>query len=180
MLPPLIPPPPTYTGRPRNVPLPKRVHGWDMMTPPRTSSTNAHLLCDCGTTRHTIHIHGRIVCRCKYAQYAMTLLKTCQRGLALCTLVKHQHTLLSDISAVGSLDSLRGVVVVAYGVHTDGFPSLCDGVNLNDRGKAACECVCVCIEFDYCILTRLCVIIVVCISFAYTYVSPRFFLFRPL
>ena len=64
-----------------------------------------HLLCDCGTTRHTIHIHGRI--GCKYAQYATTLLKTCRRGLALCTLVKHQHTLLSDISAVGSLDNLR-------------------------------------------------------------------------
>ena len=49
------PPPPAYTGRPRNVPLPKRAHGWDMMTPPPTSSTNAHLLCDCGTPRHTIH-----------------------------------------------------------------------------------------------------------------------------
>ena len=109
-----------YTGRQRNVPLPKRARGWDMMTPPPTSSTNAHLLCDCGTTRHTIHIHGRI--GCKYAQYATTLLKTCRRGLALCTLVKHQHTLLSDISAVGSLDSLGiptwCIVVIVYGVHT--------------------------------------------------------------
>ena len=31
--PPLILPPPTYTGRQRNLPLPKRAHGWDMMTP---------------------------------------------------------------------------------------------------------------------------------------------------
>ena len=50
--------------------------------------------------------------------------------------MKHQHTLLSDISAVGSLDSLRGVVVIAYGVYTTHAASpLCDGVNLNDRGK---------------------------------------------
>ena len=45
--------------------------------------------------------------------------------VALCTLVKHHHTLLSDVSAVGSLDSLRGVVVIAYGVHTrHGFSSV--------------------------------------------------------
>ena len=57
------------------------------------------------------------------------IVKTGRRGLALCTLVKHQHTLLSDLSAVGSLDSLRGVVVTAYGVHTThGFSSICDDV----------------------------------------------------
>ena len=60
------------------------------------------------------------------------------------------HSIERYISAAGSLDSLRGVVVIAFGVYTThGSSSVCDGVNLNDRGKAACECVCVCIEFDY-------------------------------
>ena len=37
----------------------------------------------------------------------------------------------------GQLDSLRGVVVIAYGVYTihTASPPLCDGGNLNDRGK---------------------------------------------
>ena len=49
---------------------------------------------------------------------------------AVHAVVKHHHTLLSDISAVGSLDSLRGVVVIAYGgVHTShGASPLCDVV----------------------------------------------------
>ena len=46
------------------------------------------------------------------------------------------HSIERYIGSVGSLDSLRGVVVIAYGVYTTHAASpLCDGVNLNDRGK---------------------------------------------
>ena len=56
----------------------------------------------------------------------------------------------------GSLDRLRCVVAV-YGVHTHGFSLVCDGVNLHDRDKAACECVSVFLSnLFYGILTRLC------------------------
>ena len=42
-------------------------------------------------------------------------------NLALCTLVKHQPTLLSDISAVAVW--IVYDVVAVYGVHTHGFSS---------------------------------------------------------
>ena len=63
----------------------------------------------------------------------------CWRDLALCTLVKHQPTLLSDRLAV--VVWIVYDVVAVYGVHTHGFSLVCDGVNLHDRDKAACECV---------------------------------------
>ena len=46
-----------------------------------------------------------------------------------------QRTLLSDISAVAVW--IVYDVVAVYGVHTNGFSPVCDGVNLNDRDMAA-------------------------------------------
>ena len=124
------PPPPTYTWTATKCTPAKTCTRMGHDDPPHPHYRRMHTYCAIVGPRDTLYrIHGRIA-DCKYAQYATTLLKTCRRGLALCTLVKHQHTLLSDISAVGSLDSLRGEAVIAYGVHT-----------ASDRGKAACECV---------------------------------------
>ena len=53
--------------------------------------------------------------------------------------MKYQRTLLSDISAVAVW--IVYDVVAVYGVHTNGFSPVCDGVNLHDRDMAACECV---------------------------------------
>ena len=85
--------------------------------------------CYCGTTRH--YTDEQIV--------SVSMHSICDEVIEHVSAwpgVKHQHTLLSDISAVGSLNSLHGVVVIAYGVHTrHGVSSICDGVNLNDRGQ---------------------------------------------
>ena len=109
-------------------------------------------------------------------------MKTCRRGLALCTLLKHRHTLLSDISAVWAV-WIAYVVYSCYCIwcsYYDTASPLCDGVNLNDRSKRPHVNVYASVSNSIILYSDsiVCVIIVVCISFAYTYiVSPRFLSF---